>query len=104
VFSVWCPRRDPNQPHERPAYRATRSFHCRSSGRLKERHAYLSKKAWPTVRKSRLDDAERIKLHARLIGIYAVRSHAMPPGNITEISGDDRRILEAWLAALASAD
>ncbi|MGB9386948.1 MAG: urate hydroxylase PuuD [Pseudolabrys sp.] len=46
----------------------------------------------------RLDDAEQIKLHARLIGIYAVRSHAMPPGNITEISIDDRRLLEAWLA------
>lgn len=47
----------------------------------------------------RLDDAEHIKLHARLIGIYAVRSHAMPPGNVTEISADDRRVLEAWLTA-----
>ena len=46
----------------------------------------------------RLDDAEQIKLHARLIDLYAVRSHAMPPGNVTEISTDDRRILEAWLA------
>lgn len=45
-----------------------------------------------------LDDAEQIKLHARLIEIYAVRSHAMPPGNITEISSEDRQILEAWLA------
>ncbi len=47
----------------------------------------------------RLDDPDEIKLHARLIGIYAVRSHAMPPGNITEISPDDRQILGAWLAA-----
>ena len=46
----------------------------------------------------RLDDAEQIGLHARLIGIYAVRSHAMPPGNVTEISASDRKILEAWLA------
>ena len=46
----------------------------------------------------RLDDADHIKLHARLVGIYAVRSHAMPPGNVTEISASDRRILEAWLA------
>jgi uncharacterized membrane protein len=50
----------------------------------------------------RLDDAEQIKLHARLIEIYAVRSHAMPPGNVTEISDDDRRILEAWLTVGAS--
>jgi uncharacterized membrane protein len=47
----------------------------------------------------RLDDPDQIKLHARLIGIYAIRSHAMPPGNITEISPDDRQILGAWLAA-----
>lgn len=52
----------------------------------------------------RLDDAEQIKLHARLIGIYAVRSHAMPPGNITEISAEDRRILKAWLASGALAN
>ena len=52
----------------------------------------------------RLDDAEQIRLHARLIGIYAVRSHAMPPGNITDISADDRQILEAWLANGAPAD
>jgi uncharacterized membrane protein len=52
----------------------------------------------------RLDDAEQIKLHARLIDLYAVRSHAMPPGNVTEISTDDRRILEAWLAVGAAAN
>jgi uncharacterized membrane protein len=52
----------------------------------------------------RLDDAEQIRLHARLIGIYAVRSHAMPPGNSTDISADDRRVIEAWLAAGAPAN
>ena len=52
----------------------------------------------------RLDDAEQIKLHARLIDLYAVRSHAMPPGNVTEISADNRRILEAWLAVGAAAN
>ena len=51
----------------------------------------------------RLDDAEQIRLHAKLIGIYAVRSHAMPPGNVTEISVDDRQKLAAWIAAGASA-
>jgi uncharacterized membrane protein len=52
----------------------------------------------------RLDDAEQIKLHASLIDINAVRSHAMPPGNITEISTDERRILAAWIAAGAPAN
>ena len=47
----------------------------------------------------RLDDAESIKVHASLIDINAVRSNAMPPGNVTELSDDDRRILAAWLAA-----
>jgi uncharacterized membrane protein len=52
----------------------------------------------------RLDDPDTIKAHARLIGIYAVRSHAMPPGNVTEISLADRRVLAAWLAAGAPTD
>lgn len=47
----------------------------------------------------RLDDAEQIRLHARLIDINAVRSHAMPPGNITEISPEERQMLAAWLNA-----
>jgi uncharacterized membrane protein len=51
----------------------------------------------------RLDDAEQIRLHAKLIGIYAVRSSAMPPGNVTDIAPEDRRTLAAWLAAGAPA-
>jgi uncharacterized membrane protein len=51
----------------------------------------------------RLDDAEHIRQHAALIEIYAVRSHAMPPGNITDITLDERAQLAAWLAAGAPA-
>ena len=46
----------------------------------------------------RLDDAEHIRQHASLIELYAVRSHAMPPGNITEITLDERQVIAAWLA------
>ena len=46
-----------------------------------------------------LDDPENIRRHARLIEINAVRSHAMPPGNITEITPEERQILAAWIAA-----
>jgi uncharacterized membrane protein len=45
-----------------------------------------------------LDDGERIRAHARLIDINAVRSNAMPPGNVTDMSVDERRALAAWLA------
>lgn len=47
----------------------------------------------------RLDDPEQIRLHAKLIGINAVRSHAMPPGNVTEITDEERQIIGAWLNA-----
>jgi uncharacterized membrane protein len=47
----------------------------------------------------RFDEPEQIRLHARLIDINAVRSHAMPPGNITEITLDERQTLAVWLAA-----
>ncbi len=47
----------------------------------------------------RLDDPEQIALHATMIDINAVRSHAMPPGNVTEITPGERQVLAAWLAA-----
>jgi uncharacterized membrane protein len=51
-----------------------------------------------------LDNAEHIRRHARLIEIWAVRSHAMPPGNITEMTSDERRLLAAWLSAGAHSE
>jgi uncharacterized membrane protein len=45
------------------------------------------------------DAPERIHRQARLIGIYAVRSNAMPPGNVTGMTGEERRTLAAWLKA-----
>jgi uncharacterized membrane protein len=50
-----------------------------------------------------LDTPESIRRHARLIDINAVRSRAMPPGNITEMTPQERAILAAWLAAGAPA-
>jgi len=47
----------------------------------------------------KLDSPEAIKLHAKLIAINAGRSSAMPPGNVTEITPDERQILAAWFAA-----
>ena len=46
-----------------------------------------------------LDDPQRIRTHAKLIEINAVRSRAMPPGNITEMTSDERGLIAAWLAA-----
>ena len=58
---------------------------------------------WPGIAAApkgvRLDSAEMIKLHASMIAINAVDSHAMPPGNITEISPQERQVLAAWIAA-----
>ncbi len=46
-----------------------------------------------------LDSDEQILLHARLIDIVAVRSQAMPPGNITEMTPQERLTLASWFAA-----
>jgi uncharacterized membrane protein len=46
-----------------------------------------------------LDSDDEIALHAPLIDLVAVRSRAMPPGNITEMTPDERRMLAAWLAS-----
>jgi uncharacterized membrane protein len=50
-----------------------------------------------------LDTDEHIRLHAPLIAAAAVRSDAMPPGNITEMTGGERLTLASWLAAGAPA-
>jgi uncharacterized membrane protein len=47
----------------------------------------------------RLDDPNSIKLHARLIAINAALSSAMPPGNVTEMTLDERQVLASWVAA-----
>jgi uncharacterized membrane protein len=47
----------------------------------------------------RLDEAEHIRRNARLIGRNAAWSSAMPPGNVTEMTGAERATLAAWLAA-----
>jgi uncharacterized membrane protein len=46
----------------------------------------------------RLDNAAEIRRHGRLIEIWAVQSRAMPPGNITEMTDNERSILAAWRA------
>ncbi len=51
-----------------------------------------------------LDTDEHIRLHAPLIAAAAVYSDAMPPGNLTEITPDERRTLASWVAAGAPAE
>jgi uncharacterized membrane protein len=46
-----------------------------------------------------LDEAEHIRRNARLIGRNAAWSSAMPPGNVTEMTGAERATIAAWLAA-----
>jgi uncharacterized membrane protein len=50
-----------------------------------------------------LDTDEHIRVHAPLIEIVAVRSNAMPPGNVTEMTDHERLVLASWLAAGAAA-
>src|SRR6185369_7348323 len=45
-----------------------------------------------------LDTDEAIRVHAPLIEIVAVRSNAMPPGNVTEMTDHERLVLASWLA------
>jgi uncharacterized membrane protein len=51
-----------------------------------------------------LDDADHIARAARLIELQAVRSNAMPPGNVTEMTPNERATLAAWLAVGAPRD
>ena len=50
----------------------------------------------------KLETDREIAAHAREIYIQAGRSHAMPPGNITEISVEERQLLAAWYESTVS--
>jgi uncharacterized membrane protein len=68
---------------------------------------HAAEPVWPTLaiapKAIRLDDADHIRRNARLIGRNAAWSSAMPPGNITEMTGSERAVIAAWLAAGAPA-
>jgi uncharacterized membrane protein len=49
-----------------------------------------------------LDQASHIRRYARLIGRNAAWSNAMPPGNATEMTPEERATIAAWLAAGAA--
>jgi uncharacterized membrane protein len=44
----------------------------------------------------KLETDAQIAAHAREIYLQAGRSHAMPPGNITAITPQERKVLTAW--------
>jgi uncharacterized membrane protein len=46
-----------------------------------------------------LDQASHIRRYARLIGRNAAWSNAMPPGNVTEMTSEERATIAAWLEA-----
>lgn len=48
----------------------------------------------------RLDDDAQIALNARMIYLHAGRSHAMPPGNITGITDEERVQIVRWYQSL----
>jgi len=46
-----------------------------------------------------LETQEQIRRHATPIALQAVYTHAMPPGNITEMEEEERQLLAAWIDA-----
>src|SRR3984893_16278854 len=68
---------------------------------------HINEPVWPGISAAPkdvlLDGPEDIRRRAHLIEINAVRSSAMPPGNITQITDRERQIIGAWIAAGAPA-
>src|SRR5271154_160368 len=46
-----------------------------------------------------LDHEEHIRRNARLIGRNAAWASAMPPGNVTEMTGEERAVIAAWVSS-----
>ncbi len=56
-----------------------------------------------TPKSVKLETDAQIAAHAREIYLQAGRSHAMPPGNITAITPQERKVLTAWYESAVSA-
>ncbi|MGX5664889.1 urate hydroxylase PuuD [Rhizobium daejeonense] len=52
----------------------------------------------------KLESDAEIAAHAREIYLQAGRAHAMPPGNITEVSAEERALLVAWYESSVSGE
>ena len=50
-----------------------------------------------------LETQAQIRAQADAIALQAVHTHAMPPGNVTDMEGAERQVLAAWIAAGAPA-
>jgi uncharacterized membrane protein len=83
--------------------RLTSSVHFEAArdtvmGRCAMCHA--AEPGWPGIyfapKDVRLDSDAEIARHARDIYLQAGRSHAMPPGNVSHMTDDERRLLVAW--------
>jgi len=48
------------------------------------------------------DDPNDLRRYAPLIDRFAVRSNAMPPGNVTEMTAEERSLLRVWIRARRS--
>jgi len=46
-----------------------------------------------------LDESEHIRRNIRLVARNAAWASAMPPGNITEMTGEERATIAAWIAS-----
>ena len=46
-----------------------------------------------------LDTPEQVALHIHQVGMQAGLSNAMPPGNVTEITPEERQVLANWVIA-----
>lgn len=52
----------------------------------------------------KLETEAEIAAHAREIYLQAGRSHAMPPGNVTDVTPEERRLLVAWYETAVSGE
>jgi uncharacterized membrane protein len=61
---------------------------------------HMAEPVWPGLfhppRNVVLDTEQAIAAYAREIYLQAGRSHAMPPGNITEMTEEERALLVTW--------
>jgi uncharacterized membrane protein len=109
------PRDAPRRADLRPALTATASPQPVSFAKVEEivlakcSMCHMAEPAWATLGDTwqrplahppkgvLLDSADAIRRYRREIGLQVAASHAMPPGNVTDVTDAERALILAWV-------
>lgn len=103
IAIVWMSAQPATRPTQEARLPADASHHVAEIVSTRCSMCHASEPVWQGITVAPkgvvLETGRDIRLHARQIGLQVAHTHAMPPGNITQISDEERQLIADWAAA-----